>query len=413
MKNSKILGQLMAALLVGLAIAGILFLFWLNKPKENKAVASQQAVASVASSSKKEETAADLGDYFKEDDKFTEISNKNLETIITADKAGDGFQLFDIKNIPNKEMKISPSRPGEDAIRANSPQAAVSQILWSGRHNEVALENLLRQYGIPVPAKLAEEKGGKRFLTQDAQNAYYQVEKIFTTATLESGAFDLMKNTTSTGMGKGGVLVQDENPRDWSNYQMLQVVYNGKAYYHNYYCENAQLHTPYKTVPKKEIPAPPTPPKEKTPPPTTQTPPPSTTTVPKKAEEAPPMPQGGGKVDGSNNPPTSWVEPPAEYVAPEAPKPSEQTTQPSAPQGNQGSGGGVTPPSNWQGNGGFSDSNGRTNVGSDGSVQTPSGDTRPGLTGQNVVVPPVQNGGTTNQGVNDGSKDANEIPMDD
>lgn len=407
MKPKTTLGRLSVVLLALLAIAGTIFLFWLNKPKGNDAKASQQAITSTPSSSlKKEETVEDLGDYFKEDDKFTEISNKNLETIITADKAGDGFQLFDIKNIPNKEMKISPSRPGEDAIRANSPQAAVSQILWSARHNEVALENLLLQYGIPVPAKLAEEKGGKRFLTQDAQNAYYQVEKIFTTATLQSGAFDLMKNTTSTGMGKGGVLVQDENPRDWSNYQMLQVVYNGKAYYHNYYCENAQLHTPYKTVPKKEIPAPPTPPKEKTPPPTTQV-------VPKKAEEAPPMPHGGGKIDGSDNPPTSWVEPPAQYVAPEAPKPSEQPAQPSTPQGNQGSSGAVTPPSNWQGSGGFSDSNGRTTVGSDGSVQTPSGGTRPGLTGQNTVVPPIQNGGTTNQGVNDGSKDANEIPMDD
>lgn len=336
--------------------------------------------SSVAPSSKKEETTSTksaLGDYFEEDDKFTERSNKSASKIITASEDEAGFELFKIEEIENDEMKVSPSRKGENAIRADFPQAAMSQILWDARHNVVAFENLARQYGFQLPSKIAEERDDRRFLTKEAQNVYLDIEKIFVEAAkngkVESGKFDIMKNTISTGMGKGGELIQDSRPQDWSDHEMLKVTYDvdgdGKdnALYHNYYCENAQLPRPYKSVPSKPIPTPPTPPKE--------TPP-----VEAKDPKKDPAQQGNAPVGGGQNAEPVITEPASEtqpsfapsYEAPQAPQaPTQQQAQSSTRPSSTGGG--------WTGvgsGGGYSTSN-------NGAVTAPDpADNRPSFTEQ-------------------------------
>ena len=386
--------------------------------KDNEATASKSDAKPKVVNSKTKvsaSTAEPLGEFHKEDKAFEELSNSKADIILTEEMVGDGFELFNFAEVQNEEGRILPGKIGENAINADSSQAAVSQILWNARHNEVELEDLLRGYNFNSrPGKYVVERDGKRYLSGDAIRHYLAVEEFLTGGVnVESGHYDILRTATTTGM-QNGKLVQDNTPKDWSGYQMLKVsTKDGKeTFYHNYYCANTLLPAPYGDVPQVKIPEPsvkPSKPEVKTPekpatPPTTPTTPPTTTVVPKNVSESPTFNQGAGVVDNSPNPQTVWVEPSETYVAPQAPAaPVQQAPQSST----------TTQPSGaWSGAGSFTDSNGATKVESNGAVSTPT-QTLPELVGENVVVPEVENGFGSNVGVNNGYKSNNDIPMDD
>lgn len=425
----KIKGVAITLIAITAILAGIFILprAFKNEAKADKPAQGQFLTSnSTTTSSSKEKTetkveasTAVLGEFHEEDKKFEKLSNKHENVILKESDVNDGFELFNVAELDNDEGRISADYKGKNAINANTAKAATSQMLWNARHNEVGLEDLLRLYGFKVPENLVETKNGKRYLSGNGKQAYYAVENFLTSLVdVQTGQYDILRNATTTGM-QNGKLVQDNQPKDWSGYQMLQVTVKetGEVFYHNYYCANSMLPTPHADVEKVKLPEPSVKPVEKkektkkeTPKketPTTPTPttPIAPSVVPKKVEESPTFNQGAGVQDGSANPQTVWVEPSETYIAPVAP------TAPA--QGNAQSQGAITAPSSsWTGAGSFTDSNGTTKVESNGAVTTPS-TTLPALTGENVVVPEVENGFTSNVGVNDGYKDANSIPMDD
>ena len=386
-------GWLVTALLaiVAITVAIIVTLFNAsNSKKQATAIKEQPKVETLSI----ESTGANKDDFFK----VEKISSNMFGNLIPTQLTG------------------KPDQVGVETLDGNATNM-VKQTLIAAAKNPTTLAGVARAYisrDVKMPEKMTTTIDGQEYLSPEAQELWAEVwthaSKTLTdkdTAVVNS----IPVSGYTDGMDKNGAYFVDSRRRDFSTENGLRFKNSkGEVVYQDADCGNFVWETPPKGVPQK-----PANPQSFNPQPPAPTPDPDPTPDPKNPSLDPAV-QGNAPVGGGRNA-SSTIEEPADNTAPsfsssyQAPAPptatTPSTTTPSAPPANTGGGnaGIVNAPS-----GSFDDSNGRTVVDPGGGVTTPSTSYDP-LVGQ--TPPPVENGNTSNSGVNNGSADANSIPMDD
>ena len=317
-----------------------------------------------ASNSKKQATA------IKEQPK---VENLSIES--TGTNKDDFFKVEKISsnmfgNLIPTQLTGKPDQVGVETLDGNATNM-VKQTLIAAAKNPTTLAGVARAYisrDVKMPEKMTTTIDGQEYLSPEAQELWAEVwthaSKTLTdkdTAVVNS----IPVSGYTDGMDKNGAYFVDSRRRDFSTENGLRFKNSkGEVVYQDADCGNFVWETPPKGVPQK-----PANPQSFNPQPPAPTPDPDPTPGPKNPSLDPAV-QGNAPANTGG-----------------------------------GNAGAVNAPS-----GSFDDSNGRTVVDPGGGVTTPSTSYDP-LVGQ--TPPPVENGNTSNSGVNNGSADANSIPMDD
>ena len=204
---------------------------------------------------------------------------------------------FLIWNNPNKEGKMVANGSQESSL-SGTAEEKLERMLLEAQHNQAVLEGYAKSFGINIPKDISwtVDVNGKKYLSPDAQNIFYQLKGAF--AQFKAKNTDAIGvHGAATGVSDNNLddkFVQDGRVRDYKSWNGIQIHYKGSEYYALDYCGNIVLPKVAPGIPTKNLPIPkedPADPKPKdggnTPPSNGGNTPPSTTPQPKKAEEAP------------------------------------------------------------------------------------------------------------------------------
>lgn len=422
-KNKKSAWNLVLGFIaVIVVIAGVSVIAYLNGWDKNNPVGwmtgSDRKTEQVSKSNKKiasiEAGSNNLKDEFFKIEKFT--SNK-------------------FGNLVPAELVGKPDNAETEAVSGTAKDMVV-QTLTAAAHNPTTLIGVARGYlsrDVKIPEEMTVTIDGQEYLSMEARELWAECWASASKMLADKDTQIVNSIPVSgytDGMDKNGNYVIDSQRRDFSTENGLRFKNaEGKTVYQDADCGNFIWETPIKGVPQKPLnpqsvpptrtpqpqPKPEPKPEPKPDPSPKPNPNPQPQPQPKPGQKQPsldPVAQGNAVNGGGKNESNSVqgqasnVAPSFKdsYQAPQAPKPSVQ--QPSANSNAKPSSGISNATS-----GSFTDSNGTTTVGQNGSVKTPTQNYSP-LAGNEVTPPPVENGNTTNSGVNNGSMDANSIPMD-
>lgn len=417
-KNKKsALGLILGAIAVIVVIVVIFGIAYLNGWDKNNPVArnwitgSDRKTEQVSKSNKKTGSIKAGSNELK--DEFFKIEKFN------SNKFG---------NLVPAELVGKPDNADTEAVSGTAKDMVV-QTLTVAAHNPTTLIGVARGYlsrNVKIPEEMTVTVDGQEYLSMEARELWAEcwasASKML--ADKDTQVVNSIPVSGYTdGMDKNGNYVIDSQRRNFSTENGLRFKNaEGKTVYQDADCGNFIWETPIKGVPQKPLnpqsipptrtPQKPEPkPEPKPNPDPSPNPNPNPQPQPKPGQKQPSLEPtakgeagiGGGTGANTQGQAATDVAPSFKdsYQAP--PKPS---VQPSANSNAKPSSGISNATS-----GSFTDSNGTTTVGQNGSVKTPTQNYSP-LAGNEVTPPPVENGNTTNSGVNNGSMDANSIPMD-
>ena len=315
----------------------------------------------------------------------------------TTESNKNGIEPFEVAPYgENPGGKMIPGDVNENAFTGELDKD-VAKMLYEAEHRPEALKGYAKSFGLNTNLKeWMVKKDSKTFLSEEAQALFFELK-----ATIPTYQWKHTDNVGVNGYSTGivnGEFVQNANPQDYTGWSGWIVEKDGTYIVFLDWCGNGTHPNPFKGVPKKELPTPPKPPTPPTPP--------SNPPLEAKNQAQEPASQGNAPIGGGQKE-EPGVQGPADNTTPSFPSTYQApSTTPSAPAGGNG-GGGInnSPHGSFQNPGG-----GNTVIDPNGGVTTPSTNYDP-LVGQ--TPPPVQNQDGNNSGINQGSTDPNNIPVED